>query len=86
MSKKRDITLTNNLKDLFDIEVAFARIEALSNALLSYTVTNDQDEMTKQDTIDFTLMTIHDYAKFYGDQVQNLQIIDGKLQPINAAE
>jgi hypothetical protein len=83
LNKKQEFLLTDRLKDLFDIEIAFARIEALSNLLIEYVHnSNETNEIAKQETISFNLMTIRDYAKFYGNQVQNLQIIDGELRPI----
>lgn len=87
MDKKKDVLITDSLKDLFDIEMAFTRIEALSNILLEYVVDNSElNTPEDQDTANFTLMAIRDYAKFYSDQVQNLDIVNGKLKPLKAAE
>ena len=87
MDKKKDVLITDSLKDLFDIEMAFTRIEALSNILLEYVVDNSELNTPEiQDTANFTLMAIRDYAKFYSDQVQNLDIVNGNLKPLKAAE
>lgn len=83
MSKSQEIILTDNIKDLTDIEFAFTRVEALCNVLIEYIhTTNEADELLKQDNIAFTLMTIRDLSEFYGCQVQNLRIVDGELRPI----
>lgn len=62
------------IKDFFDVEMAFARIEALSNVLLDY-VHNEgnDDEVVRKDDIGFTLMSIRDYAAIYSAQANKLQ-------------
>lgn len=62
------------IKDFFDVEMDFARIEALSNVLLDYVHNEDNDdEVVRKDNIGFTLMSIRDYAAIYSAQANKLQ-------------
>lgn len=63
------------IKDFFDVEMAFARIEALSNVLLDYIHNegNDDEVVVRKDNIGFTLMSIRDYAAIYSAQANKLQ-------------
>lgn len=87
MSIKNDSLMIDRLDDLFDVEIAFTRIQALSDVLLEYIMNdNGTGDVKLQDNINFTLMTIRDYADFYANQVQNLHIVNGELKPLQAAE
>ncbi|MCH5299018.1 MAG: hypothetical protein J1E96_04565 [Ruminococcus sp.] len=86
MENKKDVFITDSLKDLFDIESAFLRLQSLSDVLIDYIMDySETNSACRQDNINFTLMTIRDYAEFYANQVQNLHIVDGELKPLQAA-
>jgi hypothetical protein len=87
MKTKQENLFPDRLKDLTDIEFAFARIETLSDLLTDFVHnSNDLNKPEPGDKLIFTLMTISDLAKCYGNQLQNSHIIDNEIKPLKAAE
>lgn len=61
------------VRDLFDIHMAFARIRSLSDMIIGYQNSCSIDEETKQENIEFAIMMIHDFAAAVEDKTEEWQ-------------